>query len=310
MKTIRVLTTDEKSKRLSRVKRNFGGWSVMLPGIILFSFFIWIPLIFSLVLSFSETTGFEIDRFVGFQNYIEIFEDTRFITAFQNTFKYLGWSLLLGFIAPIVIGLLLSETIHFKGLFRIGIYMPAAIAGLTVSILFAFLFDPTSAGFLNNILKAFGADPILWLDDPNLAIPLIVITMTWKGAGSTALIYLSAFQQIDTNYYEAARIDGANTFNRIVHVTLPSILPSITTLFILQVISVMQVFNEPLVMTNGGGADHSSLSLLLLAYNYAFKYSDAGKSAACTIILALIIGTLSIVYFTSVHLLKRRGYKV
>lgn len=310
MKKQVLKTSDYQRKKRSLFFRDINGWGLMLPGLILFAFFVWVPLIFSIIISFNQTVGFDLDGLVGFQNYIEIFDDPDFVMAFKNTFVYLGWSLLIGFIIPVIIGLLLSETIHFKALFRIGIYFPAAIAGLTVSILFTFLFDPSSAGFLNNILISMGLEPILRLQDENLVIPLIVITMTWRGAGSTALIYLSAFQQIDTNYYEAARIDGAGTWNRIIHITLPSIIPMMSTLFVLQIISVMQVFYEPFVMTNGGGADRSSLSLLLLAYNYAFTDGRADLSAACTVILALIIAALSSIYFILVYVLKRKGYKV
>jgi len=305
-----VKTHDYIQKRRGNFRRNLSGWSVMLPGLILFAFFVWIPLLSALVMSFTETIGFEIQGFVWFDNFKEIFADVDFQKAFQNTFVYLGWSLLIGFIVPIIIGLLLSETIHFRGLFRIGIYMPSAIAGLTIAILFSFLFDPSSTGFLNNVLKWLGFGPIAWLEDPDLVIPLIVVTMTWRGAGATALIYLSAFQQINTNYYEAARIDGANTWQRITYITLPSILPSLSVLFVLQVISVMQVFFEPLVMTNGGGADRSSLSLLLLAYQYAFQDGRADLSSATTFILFLIILGLSLVYFSLVGALKKRGYKV
>ncbi|MDY0399828.1 MAG: sugar ABC transporter permease [Bacilli bacterium] len=305
-----VKTHDYLQKRRGLIRRNISGWSVMLPGIILFAFFVWIPLLSALVMSFTETIGFEIQGFVWFDNFVEIFNDVDFRKAFQNTFVYLGWSLLIGFIIPIILGLLLSETIHFKGLFRIGIYMPSAIAGLTIAILFSFLFDPSSTGFLNNVLKWLGFAPLSWLEDPDLVIPLIVVTMTWRGAGATALIYLSAFQQIKTNYYEAARIDGANTWQRIFNITLPSILPSLSVLFVLQVISVMQVFFEPLVMTNGGGADRSSLSMLLLAYQYAFQDGRADLSSATTFVLFLIILGLSLVYFALVAALKKRGYKV
>lgn len=305
-----VKTHDYLQKRRGLIRRNISGWSVMLPGIILFAFFVWIPLLSALVMSFTETIGFEIQGFVWFDNFVEIFNDVDFRKAFQNTFVYLGWSLLIGFIIPIILGLLLSETIHFKGLFRIGIYMPSAIAGLTIAILFSFLFDPSSTGFLNNVLKWLGFAPLSWLEDPDLVIPLIVVTMTWRGAGATALIYLSAFQQIKTNYYEAARIDGANTWQRIFNITLPSILPSLSVLFVLQVISVMQVFFEPLVMTNGGGADRSSLSMLLLAYQYAFQDGRADLSSATTFVLFLIILGLSLVYFALVAAIKKRGYKV
>ena len=177
-------------------------------------------------------------------------------------------------------------------------------------VLFTYLFDPSSAGFLNTILEGLGMEPILWLDDPNLVIPLIVVTMTWRGAGSTALIYLSAFAGIDRSYYEAAQIDGAGVWSRIVHITLPQIVPSMTTLFVLQVISVMQVFYEPFVMTNGGGGDRSSLSLLLLAYNFGFRDGRVDLSSACTVVLFLIILALSAVYYLAVRLLKKRGYRV
>lgn len=304
------LTSEEKRRRRGAILRQFAGWGVMAPGVILFSFFVWMPLLMNIYLSFFSTKGFSAEEFVGLGTYQELFEHPDFLTAFGNTFTYLGWSLLIGFVLPIIIGLLLSEVIHCRALFRIGIYLPAAIAGLTASILFTYLFDPSSAGFLNTILEGLGMEPILWLDDPNLVIPLIVVTMTWRGAGSTALIYLSAFAGIDRSYYEAAQIDGAGVWSRIVHITLPQIVPSMTTLFVLQIISVMQVFYEPFVMTNGGGGDRSSLSLLLLAYNFGFRDGRVDLSSACTVVLFLIILALSAVYYLAVRLLKKRGYRV
>lgn len=291
-------------------KKSLVSWSLILPGLLLFTFFVWGPIIFAMVMAFTKTIGFEIQGFVFLNNFIELFSLPEFKDALTNTFAYLGWSLLLGFLLPVIIGILLAETIHLKGLFRIGIYLPSAIAGLTVSILFTFLFDPSSTGFLNHLLTSVGLSPLRWLEDPDLVIPLIVITMTWRGAGSTALIYLSALQQIDTNYYEAARIDGANALQRAWHITLPSILPSITILFVLQIISVMQVFFEPFVMTNGGGADRSSLSLLLLSYQLAFRDGRADLSSAATLVLFAIIATLSIIYFILLRNFRKKGYEV
>ncbi len=310
MRNINFKTRDDKKRSLIKFSKHLSGWGIMLPTIVLFAFFVWIPLLISMALSFTTTKGFNPIEFVGFERYIELFEHPDFIKAFQNTFTYLGWSLLLGFLLPMIVGLLLSEVIHFKGIYRIGIYLPCAISGLAASILFTFLFDPSSAGFLNTILINLGAQPIEWLDDSNLVIPLIVITMTWRGFGSTALIYLSAVQQIDTSYYEAARIDGASTWNRVVHVTLPQIIPSMSTLFVLQVISVMQVFYEPYVMTNGGGADGSSISLLLLAYNLGMQDGRLDLSSACTVILFLIILLLSSIYFVLTYVIKKKGYAI
>ncbi len=317
MKTNSLTTTKTvKNKRLKTLLvKNLSGWALMLPGLILFVFFVWGPLADNILTSFYSTIGFERVDFVGVAQYVRVFEDPEFINALTNTFEYLGWSLLIGFIIPIFLGLLLSEVIHLKGFFRIAIYLPAVLSGVATAILWAYIFDPNDGGMLNTILQSLGLPTLKWTDDSDLVIPLIVLTMTWKGAGSTALIYLASMQSINSNLYEAVRIDGANAFQRIKNITLPSILPTISTLFILQVISIMQVFYEPLLIAKGSQA---SMTLLLLGYNYAFdsKYSGSGvggygfsttgQSSAVAVILALIILGLTAVYFIVQHFVKKR----
>lgn len=266
----------------------------MLPGIILFAFFIWIPLIQNVIMSFCTTTGYEIDGFAYFDNYKDVFQDPEFMNALRNTFVYLFWSIIIGFLLPIFLGLLLSEVVHFKSFIRLGIYFPSIVSGMAVAIMWSYLFSPGSGAVLNVLLKSLGLPTSTFLSDSSLTIPLIVVTMTWRGAGGTVLVYLSALQNIDNSQYEAARMDGAGMWSRIRHVTLPHIKPTIKMLFILQVISVFQVFYEPLVMTKGGNAD--SISLLLLSYNYAFPKGEAGKGAAVGVILAVIIIALTLVY--------------
>ncbi len=284
-----------------RFKRNLGSWLIMLPSLVLFAFFIWGPLLANIQLSFYSTIGFERDSFVGFANYAAVFHDPLFVKALTNTFSYVFWSLIIGFLLPIFLGLLLSEVVHFKALFRIGIYFPSIISGIAVVILWSFLFDPNAGAPLNSILQTFGFEPILWLDDPKWTIPLIVITMTWRGAGGTMLVYLSNLQTTDNTLYEAARLEGANPFQRLWYVTLPHLGPTIKTLLILQVISVLQVFYEPLVMTDGGGPSGASLSLMLLSYQYAFRDNKPALAAAVGVILALIIISLTVVYLLIVR---------
>lgn len=282
-----------KAKRL--VRRNWVGWLLMLPGLLLFMFFVWAPLVQNIILSFSDTVGFEPAGFNNFENYVRVFEDPQFLQALGNTFKYIFWSVIIGFLLPIILGLLLSEVVHLKSLFRLGIYFPSIVSGMAVVIMWSYLFDPNPGAVLNQLLSLFGIPASQFLSDPDLTIPLIVVTMTWRGAGGTVLVYLSALQNIDNSQYEAARMDGAGAFSRIIHVTLPHILPTIKMLFILQIISVFQVFYEPLVMTDGG-PDGASVSLLLLSYKYAFQSFDAGASAAVGVILALIIIVLTVIY--------------
>lgn len=299
MKKFRSLPDDRssigyKAKKLFR--RNWSGWLLMLPGLLLFTFFVWAPLVQNIILSFSETNGFEaVGGFNNFENYARVFQDTMFVNALVNTFKYIMWSIVIGFIVPIVLGLLLSEVVHFKSVFRLGIYFPSIVSGMAVVIMWSYLLDPNPGAVLNQLLTAFGLPVSDFLSNQDLTIPLIVVTMTWRGAGGTVLVYLSALQNIDNSQYEAARMDGAGMFSRVWHVTLPHIRQTIKMLFILQIISVFQVFYEPLVMTDGG-PNGASVSLLLLSYKYAFRDFDGGASAAVGVLLAAIIIVLTVLY--------------
>lgn len=283
-----------KAKRL--FKRNWSGWLLMLPGLLLFMFFVWAPLAQNIILSFSETNGFEATGgWNNFANYEKVFNDPMFMKAFTNTFKYIMWSIVIGFIVPIFLGLLLSEVVHCKALLRLAIYFPSIVSGMAVVIMWSYLFDPNPGAVLNQLLTVIGLPVSQFLSNQDLVIPLIVVTMTWRGAGGTVLVYLSALQNIDNSQYEAARMDGAGMWSRIWHVTLPHIMPTIRMLFILQIISVFQVFYEPLVMTSGG-PNGASVSLLLLSYQYAFTDFDGGASAAVGVILAAIIIVLTVFY--------------
>jgi len=284
---------DSKMKQM--VKKNLGGWLIMLPSIALFLFFIWVPLASNVSLSFFETAGYTKIKFVGFEKYMEVINDPVFIKAFINTFKYTFWSLVIGFFIPILLALFLSEIIHFKGFFRTMIYFPNIVPGLAVVIMWKFLFDPDPNGAINAMLQTFDVASQPWLNSQTWVIPLIVLTMTWKGAGATTLIYLATLQGIDSTYYEASRLEGANLWQRIRYITFPHLFPLIRMLFILQIITVFQVFYEPLVMTSGG-PNNSSISLLQLIYKYAFTTGDTSKAAALGVIVALMLFTLTIIY--------------
>lgn len=297
------VSTKRKKNYKALVKKNLLAWLIMLPSLILFAFFLWTPLIKNVILSFFSDYSFK--EFVGFKNYQALFQDVSFIAALKNTFKYIFWSLLIGFLVPMIIGFLLSEVIHAKGFFRVCIYIPCMISGIAVVFLFKNVYGDETYSILNVILKAFGGTPRKWASDPNIIIPLIVIAMTWKGAGGTALIYLSNFQQIDSSLYEAARMDGAKPFQRFARVMMPQMRNTILTLLVLQIISVFQVFYEPLVIGNWGGPLDSSMSLMLLAYKFAFNDLEFAKGAAASIFLALIILAFTLAYFALVRYLNK-----
>ncbi|MDF2840524.1 MAG: binding-protein-dependent transport system inner rane component [Clostridia bacterium] len=285
----------ERPKKARFNKGDLFGWLIMLPTLILFTFFVWEPLLESVRLSMYTAKGIRLQEFVGFSNYIRVFNHPDFIAALRNTFVYIVWSLVIGFFAPIIMALLISETVHLKGFLRVGVYFPNMVPGMATVMMWGYFFTPGATGVLNILLSKVGVDNKLWLTNPKLTIPLIILTMTWKGAGATALIYMAGISGINPDLYEAAAIDGAGIGKRIRHITVPSIFDLGKTLLILQVIAVFQILYEPLVMTNGG-PNNASISLMQLVYNYAFRDFNYPMGAALSVMICIILVVLSGVY--------------
>lgn len=277
-------------------KNDLMGWIIMLPTLVLFAFFVWDPLLENIRLSLYKADGIRLVKFVGLDNYFSILSHPDFWAAFKNTFSYIGWSLIIGFIAPIIAAILISETVHFKGLFRVGIYFPNIMPGLATVIMWGFFFKPGSTGTLNILLENIGVNPQLWLTNPKLTIPLIVVSMTWKSAGATALIYMAGISSINPELYEAATIDGTTVLQRIRHITLPKIFSLAKTMLILQIISVFQILYEPMVMTNGG-PNNASISIMQLVYNFAFRDYNFPAAAALSVVVCIVLIALSGLYF-------------
>ena len=286
------MTKKQKRKIASKLKRNLIAWAIMLPSLLLFVFFVWYPLVKNITISFFN--NYEMESFVGLQNYQEVFSDNYFIAAFTNTFKYILWSIVIGFFIPMILGFFLSEIIHLKGFFRVCIYIPCMVSGIAVVFLFQNIYGDESYSILNVIRALFGQERINFRSSETLVIPLIVVAMTWKGFGGTSLIYMSNFQDIDSNLYEASRIDGASPFQRFWKITMPLMKPTILTLLILQIISVFQVFYEPMIIA--GKTATSAMSMMQLSYYYFTEIMDS-KSAATSVVLALVIIAITIVYF-------------
>lgn len=278
-----------------KLRQDLGAWLVMLPGLVLFAFFIWEPLIEAIRLSLYETKGMTLVRFVGLDNFRAVMSGPDFWPSVVNTFKYLVWSLVIGFLLPAILAVAIHESVRGKNLYRTAIYLPNIVPGLATVFLWRFLFRSDASGGLNMLLGAIGIAPQDWLNNTARVIPMIVITMTWKGAGSTALLYLAGLQGISPELYEAAIIDGANVRQRIFNITIPQLYNLARTLLILQVISVFQVLYEPLVMTNGG-PNNASISMMQLVYRYAFDKFDYSKASAVSVIVAIALISLTLIY--------------
>jgi multiple sugar transport system permease protein len=279
------------------IAKNISGWMLMVPPVILFIFFVWEPLLESVRLSLYHAQGVNVTKFVGFQNYMEIFVHPDFLPSLRNTFSYTLWSLIIGFLVPIVMAIIINEIRGpNKSFIRTCVYIPNVIPGLAMVWLFYFIFIPGETGILNILLDKVGIGPQRWLTNPQWTIPLICITLTWKGAGATTLLYMAGLQGIDPELYEASIMDGAGIFKRLRYITLPCIYNLARTLLILQIIFVFQILYEPLVLTNGG-PNNASISVMQLVYKFAFEQGIYPKAAAVSVIISIILMVLTMLYF-------------
>ena len=280
----------------SIIKRDYKAWLLILPSLILFVIFSWQPLISGIYLSFFETEGYDAIRFVGFDNYRAVVTDSAFMASLTNSFKYVFWSLIIGYPLPIIVAIFINEMVHIKSFFRLSVYFPAIVPGMATAIMWKILFDPNPGGVLNALRTYMGLEPSVWLQNPNLTIPLIVITMTWSGFGSTTILYLASLQGVNQELYEAASIDGAGLWSRLRNITLPQISNMLYLFLVLQIIGVFQVMEQPFAMTEGG-PNNASITLMLQSYFYAFRYFRADRALAVGVITFFILVGLTIIYF-------------
>ncbi|MFP4178390.1 MAG: ABC transporter permease subunit, partial [Acholeplasmataceae bacterium] len=276
------------------IRKSLVAWAVALPSLALFVFFIWGPLVQNVIYSFASTRNFEIIGFNGLDNYANVFADARFTQALSNTLLYVLYSLLIGFIIPIILALLISEVIRTKSLFKVGFYIPNIVPAVAVILMWKIMMDANDYGFFNVILARLGLPTSEWIANDRLSIPLIVLTLTWKSAGATMLIYLATVQSIDNTLYEAARVKGLSVWKRLRYITIPALLPNVKLLLIIQIIAIFQIFYEPMIFM--GQTNDSANTLGLLIYKLIYTTQDTGQAAALGVITMVILLGFTYVY--------------
>ena len=278
------------------IKKNISGWMLILPSIFLFFMLVWRPIGIGMGYSFYSLRGFTRTAFVGIKNYVDVLTDTNFIQTLWNTCGYVFWSLIIGFPLPFICAIMLNEMIHAQKFFKITTYLPVIIPSIATCLIWKMIYMDGDGGLLNMIRYGFGLPPMNWLSNKHLVIPLIIISMTWNGFGSTLIIYLATLQGINQELYEAARLDGAGFFGRIVHILFPHMKGLALLMLVRQIIGVFNITEQPLAMT-GGGPNGASMSLGLTNYFYAFKYDQYDKSLALGVITFCMLLGLTFIYF-------------
>ncbi|MBD7948953.1 sugar ABC transporter permease [Oerskovia sp. Sa4CUA1] len=270
----------------------------MLPVIVIFGVFSWFPIVRALLMSVQETNLVD-TRFVGLDNFRYVLADPLLWTAVRNTAYFAFLALLFGYPIPLVAAVLMSEVRRYKGLYSALAYLPVVVPPVVAVLLWKFFYDAGPNGVFNTILGWVGLGPYPWLQDATTAMPSLVLAATWAGAGGTIIIYLAALTSVPPELYDAAEVDGAGVWRKVWHVTMPQLRGVLFITLILQIIGTAQVFLEPYLFT-GGGPANSTITILLLIYNYAFANSLGGNYGAATalsLMLALALAAFSALYF-------------
>jgi len=264
----------------------------LLPWLIGLILFLLGPILASLFLSFTEFDGLNAPVFIGLRNYIEIFSsDPKLLASLQVTFTFAFISLPLCTLIAISFALLLNQKIKWQSFYRMLLYLPTIVPMVASSVVWVWIFK-ADAGILNKALEfLFGWIPgfqaPLWLADPNWALPALIIMSFWS-IGNPMIIYLAGLQNIPNSLYESADIDGASSLQKLWHITLPILSPTIFFNVIIGIIQVFQYFVPAYVMTSGG-PQNSTMFYSLYTYQTAFDDFRMGYASGLAWILFLIV---------------------
>lgn len=270
----------------------FAGWVFILPALLGTLIFIVIPVICSFGLSFTKWDLLNPIRFVGLDNYKEIFSEALFFKIFWNTVVFAISTSVLGVIIPLVLACILNSKIRGSEFYKTAYFLPFITPMIVIGVVWEWIFDP-NIGLLNHILHLH----INWLYDTHFAMPALIIVSVWKLIGYNMVIFLSSLSGISQSMFEAAKIDGATPFQTFKNVTIPLLSPSIFFVVIITAISSFQVFDLIYLMTQGGPLDSTNV-LVYAIYKNAFEYFNVGKASAIAYVLFFIILVLTLVQWS------------
>ena len=263
-------------------------YAFVSPFFILFLLFGMFPFCYSFSLSFFKWNASRPWDFVALKNYVTLFQDAIFWESLWNVvFIFLTNVPLMTLLALILAVMLNSEAVRVKDLFRVTYLLPYVTSVLAVSIVFYVLFDD-SLGLINLGLRGLGLKGVPWLTSAAFSKLSIVVMATWKWVGYNMIIALAGLQSIDTEIYDAARIDGAGWWRTLFRITVPLLRPVLFFLLIMSTIGTFNMFTEPYILTKGGPG-YSSLTLVLYLYRVSFKFFELGYGASIAMVTFILI---------------------
>lgn len=295
-------TGGRRPARLWKLRRVWYAYLFISPFFILFAIFGLYPYVDAFVLSFHEWDGIGEKSWVGLENYRDLLGDDVWWKSLYNSFWLLVVTTLNLPLAMLLAFFLNSRLVRLRAFFRVAYFMPVVASSVAVSIVFVTIFGERY-GLANYLLSLLGQEGVAWLDDASWIKPAIALVVIWRWFGWNVIIYLAGLQSIPEELYEAARLDGASTWQLFRYVTIPLMKPVITFTIVLSIIGGLQLFDEPLLLAGGtgttspGGTDRAGLTVLVYLYSSGFHYLKFGYAAALSVALFAVIAVFSFLYY-------------
>jgi ABC-type sugar transport system permease subunit len=278
-------------------------WFIM-PAFVLYTVFVIAPTLSAAYLSFTSWNGISDDiRFIGFSNFVEIWNSTRVHHALKNTLIFTVVLVILENILAIALAILVDKVRWFKNIFRSIFYFPVLMSGVVMGFIWVIILN-YNFGVVNQLMDMLGlsAMKVDWLGDPDLALISIILSTVWKMSGYYMVIYLAGIQGIPQDLTEAASIDGANSWQQFRHITFPLLASAMTVCMMLSMIAALKIFDQIAVMTDGGPG-FATETLTYIIYKVGFGELRQGFGTALAIVLFLITLIISLV---QIKLLRKR----
>lgn len=279
---------------MKKLKKN--KWPLLFTGtnMVLFVTFFFVPAILGFYYSLTDYKGFGTPNFIGFDNYVQLFQDPSFYKSLLRTFTYTICLVPLMYFVSLGISLLLNSKFA-KGKFfsKIIIFLPWTISGIIAGVIWKWLFGE-NFGFVNYMIEQSGSNPVPWFSNSNTAFAVIILAALWGGTAFNMLQFISALKNIPKSYYEAAELDGANAFSKFRYITLPSIKPTSFMVILLASIGSMKEFALVQSLTDGGPGT-ANVFIVQYIYKTGFEKMKVGYASAASMVLFVILLVLGLI---------------
>jgi multiple sugar transport system permease protein len=278
------------SQRISRY-----GMLFALPALLFFGFFYLYPLFQTLRISLFHWGLLDQPRYIGLNNYTQLFQDGEFLNSVRVTLTYVFGTVVPIWIIALGLALVFNHSFRFRQGFLTIFYLPAVISLTVWSLVWLLMYHPTY-GLTSLFTGAVGLTYVRFLADPNLAMVAMIILSVWKGTPVYMIIYLAGLRSIPSEYYEAATVDGASVVQRFVHITLPLLRPVMLYVAVISIIEGFKVFTPMYLLTHGGPGS-ATRTLPLFIFENGFQFLKMGYASAASVIFLLLLVGLSVVQF-------------